>query len=549
VSPDRALTAFTQLAALRLNCKRAIISFFDRDNQYILAEATRSLSLQTDFVHAPGDQIDFGVCVAPKRGGICENSIALPFDAAEEGKDDSIFVVPDLSQDDRFRDKPFATAFDWKFYAGVPITSPNGYRIGAFCVVDDSPRDRLEPAEVAFLKDLSTTVMIHMDMLRSQSESMKGERMVHGLGRFVDGKDTLGDWRAQGGDWDEMLDLTENPASRWSDRQYSSHHEERPVIPTGGNDKQPRTTNTHLNITKTPLRRASGTDPVQPSTSHEDPKAKKTSPSDNLAPEVKATFGRAACVIRESLQIDAVVIFDATAKSTFGGLVDRATHERPKRRKVSSASEESVLVDSESGQSDSDDGVAEVTKKDDEKLSEILGFSTPDHNSLKGDQSTKLTDGMTEGFIRSLLRRYPHGKILNFDDEMESTLSQDTTLDETQSLLSSKHSLKKRKRLRPNEAKMIKQTCPGVRSLAIVPMWDADQKFFSACIVWTKDPHRVLTTHSELSYLAAFSDCTMSEVARLNANIADKAKSDFISSISHELRSPLHGTLYMTNSS
>lgn len=34
----------------------------------------------------------------------------------------------------------------------------------------------------------------------------------------------------------------------------------------------------------------------------------------------------------------------------------------------------------------------------------------------------------------------------------------------------------------------------------------------------------------------------MAEVARLHTLSADKAKGDFISSISHELRSPLHGT-------
>jgi signal transduction histidine kinase len=35
----------------------------------------------------------------------------------------------------------------------------------------------------------------------------------------------------------------------------------------------------------------------------------------------------------------------------------------------------------------------------------------------------------------------------------------------------------------------------------------------------------------------------MADVARLEAMATDRAKSDFISSISHELRSPLHGIL------
>ena len=54
--------------------------------------------------------------------------------------------------------------------------------------------------------------------------------------------------------------------------------------------------------------------------------------------------------------------------------------------------------------------------------------------------------------------------------------------------------------------------------------------------IWSSDPMRVFTSQ-ELSYLAAFSNSVMAEVARLNTQLADAAKADFISSISHELRS------------
>lgn len=541
-SPDRALTAFAQLAALRLNCKRAVISFFDRNYQYILAEATQSLSLQTESDHRPGDSIDYGVTAVPRRGSICEHTIGLPFDDTEEGKDDSIFIVPDLSKDQRFSDKPYTADYGWKFYAGVPIISPNGYKIGAYCVIDDRPRQRLAPEDIAFMKDMATTVMIHLDMLRAQSESIKGERMVHGLGCFVEGKHSLGDWKALGTDL-EAPDIQRDSPLRWADRQYARHHNQTPDGQQDGQEGSPSPTDVGISVDvdKSPSRRTSNA-PPQPS-AEEDPKAKKTSPTDHLAPEVKATFGRAANIIRESLQIDAVVIFDATAKSTFGGLVDRTSHERPKRRKLSSASE--LDSSAESGTEPSDPNKSEtLAKEDGAHRSEILGISTPTINSARGDQSARLTDGMTEEFVRSLLRRYPHGKVLNFDEDASPSSGEDPAQSEVMDgPASAKSTIKKRKRLRSNEARIIKQLFPGVRSLAVQPMWSSDQKFFSACIAWTVDPHRILTTHSELSYLAAFSDCAMSEVARINAKIADKAKSDFISSISHELRSPLHGIL------
>ena len=46
-SSDKALSAFAQLAVFRLNVKRAMVSLIDTNNQYILAEATRSLRLGT----------------------------------------------------------------------------------------------------------------------------------------------------------------------------------------------------------------------------------------------------------------------------------------------------------------------------------------------------------------------------------------------------------------------------------------------------------------------------------------------------------------------
>jgi signal transduction histidine kinase len=62
--------------------------------------------------------------------------------------------------------------------------------------------------------------------------------------------------------------------------------------------------------------------------------------------------------------------------------------------------------------------------------------------------------------------------------------------------------------------------------------------------MWTVlHTERVLTHARDLNYLAAFGNSIMAEVARLDVVGADRAKSDFISSISHELRSPLHGIL------
>lgn len=166
-SPDRALTAFAQLATLRLDCRRSFISFFDRENQYILAEATRSLSLETEFASQAGDDLKYGATVLPRKGSVCEHTVATTIDMDMHDKDVSVFVVPDCREDERFKHRHYTKHSGFRFYAGVAIVSPEGYRIGAYCVVDDKPREGLSKEELSFMKDMATTVCSHAKALYS----------------------------------------------------------------------------------------------------------------------------------------------------------------------------------------------------------------------------------------------------------------------------------------------------------------------------------------------------------------------------------------------
>lgn len=55
--PDKILTAFCQLGALRMKARRAMIIMLDVNHAYIMAEATQTLSLENDSTHEPGDQL------------------------------------------------------------------------------------------------------------------------------------------------------------------------------------------------------------------------------------------------------------------------------------------------------------------------------------------------------------------------------------------------------------------------------------------------------------------------------------------------------------
>ena len=71
---------------------------------------------------------------------------------------DETLVVPNALEDPRFLDNPLVVGEPFiRFYAGHPITSPDGYKIGTLCVIDRKPRS-FGPAELTSLRDLASWV-------------------------------------------------------------------------------------------------------------------------------------------------------------------------------------------------------------------------------------------------------------------------------------------------------------------------------------------------------------------------------------------------------
>jgi len=73
--------------------------------------------------------------------------------------DDKIFEVPNALADERFFDNPFVTGMpNIRFYAGMPLVTQRGYKIGTLCVIDRIPRN-LDPEQVESLETLARQVM------------------------------------------------------------------------------------------------------------------------------------------------------------------------------------------------------------------------------------------------------------------------------------------------------------------------------------------------------------------------------------------------------
>ncbi|MFC3690739.1 sensor domain-containing diguanylate cyclase [Chenggangzhangella methanolivorans] len=73
-------------------------------------------------------------------------------------------VVEDAAKDPMFANNAFVTGEPYlRFYAGAPLITPEGHALGAFCVLDRTPR-RFNPQEREILVDLAELVVAEMNL-------------------------------------------------------------------------------------------------------------------------------------------------------------------------------------------------------------------------------------------------------------------------------------------------------------------------------------------------------------------------------------------------
>jgi signal transduction histidine kinase/FixJ family two-component response regulator len=94
---------------------------------------------------------------------------------------DSLLVVPDALEDDRFRCNALVMSEPKiRFYAGAPLITPAGHRLGNLCVIDMTPR-HLEPQQLQALEKLARQVSAQLELRLSLAAVRQQNRQLEKL--------------------------------------------------------------------------------------------------------------------------------------------------------------------------------------------------------------------------------------------------------------------------------------------------------------------------------------------------------------------------------
>ncbi|OBS25977.1 hypothetical protein FPOA_06509 [Fusarium poae] len=518
------LTALTQLGIHQVGAERAFVSLFDSEFRYFISEATSGTYLRPSTPNHEHNQ-PFRLCGTALRRADDACNYTLLNHLTDDPKDGDtnvlpVTVVPDWSSDDdRFQSHtlPLLDTLHASFYAAVPIRTKRGINIGVYTVVNSSKREWTQ-ANADRMRDISCTIADHLETESVKIVNRRNARMSRGLGSFLEGGSTLTGWHL-GANTTDFLDHVMSPEGSLNSTQQSLQQEVDYATDTSqiSNDDSPKQ-----------RRRVNA-------------RGSRTMESMSENQSLGNVFSRAANIIRESVEVEGCIFLDATMASY-----------RANRAKSPS----SVKSLNQSSATSSDD-----TQED--AICDIKGFSTSGNSSIDRAGGPQVSVVLGERFMMKMLKQYPQGKVFNFSDDGELQTSDSSSEDiflpprseqpgrqagqETPPSPVPLNKAPKRLVSRQREGKIISAAFPKARSVAFFPVWDPRQERWRASgLIYTNAPFRSFTVQGELSFLRAFGMLTVTEIMRLEASQDSKIKSDALGSLSHELRSPLHGVLLGT---
>ncbi|KAJ9603580.1 hypothetical protein H2200_011766 [Cladophialophora chaetospira] len=483
-SPDTALNAFAQLLLLRLHASHALISLLDARHQYVLAEAAKSSAGRSNAVLKDVNGLWIGSVVLPRETGICSTVLRNTTESAsyhvqDHIADPDVVVINDLKEDARFSSRRFvAGGPQMRWYAGAPIRSPDGTKIGAVCVFDSQPRQDFSEDERLFLTDTAKTVMNHLEAVRIQSEFQRRDRLIEGLEAFVGGLSEL-----------------------------ASLNQRKEVV------------NGDIIV-----REAGGYDGA-------------------AFFYVPSTESSGKSRSRQDRQDDPGSTLPGARPSTTSG-----------SSTCSSGEEESV--NSRDSQLEQDVSSGDETSSN--AICPILGFSmSQEEEKIRSSNQLQFPRFLVRD-MRRLMGSRPRGRVYMLDT-LGAALPGDTsssgeggeprapnsngTTNDVSPVPQPRH-----KRNRAVQLKALVKLEPKARAFICLPLWDyTRQRWFAFSVYWILNPIRDPAADRDLTFLQVFGNSITNALAHLDSLEESRAKDTFVSSVSHELRSPLHGILGATN--
>jgi diguanylate cyclase (GGDEF)-like protein len=135
----------TNLARRYYNTPIALFSLLDEKRQWF--KSKRGLDIKE----------------TPRPIAFCDHAI----------RQDSVFVVADATKDERFCNNPMVTGEPHiRFYAGMPVREPGGFKMGTLCIMDRKPRDILEH-ELDVLRTLASLIEDEVERFYHASQYQK----------------------------------------------------------------------------------------------------------------------------------------------------------------------------------------------------------------------------------------------------------------------------------------------------------------------------------------------------------------------------------------
>lgn len=155
-APEQEFDHLTSLASYICETPIALISLVDESRQWFKSK------------------IGLPVSETPRDMAFCAHAIL----------EDQIMVVEDAREDPRFSDNALVTSDpNIRFYAGAPISTPEGFQLGTLCVIDSEPR-KLKPAQLDALGKLREQADALFTLRYTQyllEDSLKHIKILDGL--------------------------------------------------------------------------------------------------------------------------------------------------------------------------------------------------------------------------------------------------------------------------------------------------------------------------------------------------------------------------------